>query len=110
MSKQQTFHNWPQIRDALEKAYRQLGLSMEQTGPGSSQYNDDHWNIAGLVYNQAVADLKDCGSGACRNCRVKLTFETVIRCLDCGTQLCETCAPAHFGPNHSTRAQAAHGT
>ena len=104
---QKTFPNWQPIRQALELAYKELGLEMTKT-PNGATYPADHWNIAGLVYTYVDRQLSE-KVGSCFSCRTKLDFFTVIRCLDCKTTLCEYCAKVHFGPNHAGRAKAAHG-
>lgn len=96
------FDNWTAVRDALAQAYADLGLTMVQVAPGSTQYDPTHWNIAGLVHGLAQP------KGECLHCKAPLTYSTVIRCLECRAPLCEGCAPGHFGPEHQTRAGKAH--
>lgn len=96
------FPDWQIVRKALEHAYSKLGLEMLQTSSGR-EYDATHWNIAGLVHEY----LRD-NQGKCWHCQTPLTFETVIRCLDCRASLCSPCAHEHFGPKHSSRAQVAH--
>lgn len=100
------FANWPPIRDALDSAYNRLGLTKVKTENGEA-FLEEHWNIAGLVYEAAAEDYRRL-LGSCVQCKTRLNYATVIRCLDCKATLCEYCAPAHFGPNHASRAQTAH--
>jgi hypothetical protein len=108
MSAHRQFQNWTSVREALEHAYRELGLEMIQTDPGSREYPAEHWNLAGLVHEHASADYRRL-FGSCVDCKAALSFHTVIRCLDCKATMCEACAPRHFGPKHQQRASAAHG-
>ena len=101
------FSNWPSVRDALEIAYVELGLQMIQTSPGTKEYPAEHWNIAGLVHDHAAGQYRRL-VGSCVDCRSALNYHSVIRCLDCKSTFCETCAAMHFGPTHRGRAVAAH--
>ncbi len=101
------FPDWQPIRDALEHAYKELGLEMIQDGPGSAHYDETHWNIAGVV-RQYVIDKRSSTTCVGRNCGARLDINTLFRCFDCKAPLCEICAPIHFGPNHASRASAAH--
>ncbi len=105
--KRRQFNDWQSVRDALEDAYKELGLEMVETEPGSRKYPDEHWNLAGLVRDHVAAQYSRL-LGSCISCKTSLNFHTVIRCLDCRAPLCENCAPAHFGPSHGSRASAAH--
>ncbi len=98
--------DWRPIRNALDEAYKTLGLSM-LTEPGNSYYPTEHWNIAVLVYQSAIKDAAK--FTACRSCGVQLDFHSAVRCLDCGMIMCESCARQHFGSGHGDRAAASHG-
>lgn len=102
-SKALKFQDWTGIRKALEAAYERLGLSMIKDDSGS-HYQEDHWNIAGLVYEHIWATM-----GKCVHCSKSLNYHSVIRCLECKAPMCESCAVDHFGPGHVTRAASARG-
>lgn len=98
------FPDWPSVRDALEHAYKQLGLSQTVRGDGGQEYPVNHWNVAGLVRDYVVNDPRH----RCVTCQAPLSYDSVIRCLDCRSPLCERCAADHFGPKHSERAARSH--
>jgi hypothetical protein len=98
--------DWRQLAEAIEKAYAQFGFEKEKT-EGGQQINLRDWNIGALVYQHAI-DLLTKTVQVCYQCKTALSFNTVIRCLDCRAIMCEVCAKEHFGKNHAARAVAAH--
>lgn len=98
--------NWQTIRAALEKAYEELGWKIN---PSGQSFQDNHWELAVSVYNQAQANVMEGQKCQGRNCNTKLNYHTVIRCLDCRMAMCEYCAKPHFGDGHANRAKLAYG-
>jgi len=98
------FHPWTAVRDALEHAYALLQIPKPPEGSGYT-FDPLHWNIAGVVRDYVIEHQVN---GHCMTCNTKLTFDTVIRCLDCKMPFCEYHAKDHFGPQHGGRAAAAH--
>ena len=98
--------NWMPVKDALEYAYQKMGLEMVKTDAGS-KYPNQHWNLAGLVREFVVAQ-QDAMFGKCQACGKNVGLLDQIKCLDCGTRLCEPCAKEHFGSDHGARAAASH--
>lgn len=92
------------MRDALEYACKELEIAPPPEGSGLT-FDPVHWDIAGIVRDYV---LEHQVNGHCLTCKTKLTYDTVIRCLDCRATLCEYHAKDHFGPNHTGRAAAAH--
>jgi hypothetical protein len=89
MEAYKTFGDWRPIRNAIETAYREIGEEVPQTIP----FRD--WNLAGL----AIKAYEQASLPKCVECKRKLDWPSVIRCLDCKAPLCEHCAPRHFWPN-----------
>lgn len=98
--------NWMPVKDALEYAYQKMGLEMVKTDAGA-KYPNLHWNLAGLVREFVVAQ-QDAMFGKCQACGKNVGLLDQIKCLDCGTRLCEPCAKEHFGSDHGARAAASH--
>lgn len=98
--------NWMPVKDALEYAYQKMGLEMVKTDAGA-KYPNLHWNLAGLVREFVVAQ-QDAMFGKCQACGKSMGLLDQIKCLDCGTRLCEPCAKEHFGGDHGARAAASH--
>lgn len=100
------FPDWLPVRDALDAVYQKLGLEMERAEDGSgSSFPARDWNIAGLIREYVVEHQT---GGKCTYCSTKLTYSTVIRCLDCGAPMCTNCARPHFGPGHQMRKHLSH--
>lgn len=97
--------DWRPLRDALDEAYTALDIA--KPADESLSFSEQHWDIGVVLWN-AFQDYSQRTGGACTSCKTPLNFQTVIRCLDCKSPLCEHCAPAHFGPQHGARTQAAH--
>lgn len=85
--------DWLPITNALDHAVRELGRTKEA--------NAHDWNTAVHVFEFARGTTCTC-------CSSPTQWPEAYRCLDCKAVLCEACAPAHFGPDHSKRAAAAH--
>lgn len=98
--------NWMPVKDALEYAYQKMGLEMVKIDAGA-KYPNLHWNLAGLVREFVVAQ-QDAMFGKCQACGKSMGLLDQIKCLDCGTRLCEPCAKEHFGGDHGARAAASH--
>jgi hypothetical protein len=90
--------DWVPIRNALESAYKELGLEVPKDG-----YPTEHWNLAVLVFQTAMSKQV-----SCLHCGGHQNIYQVFRCFDCKGHLCENCAPEHFGPRHAERAAASH--
>jgi hypothetical protein len=85
--------DWLPIANALDHAVKELGRTKEA--------NAHDWNTAVYVFEFARRT-------SCTCCGNAINWPDAYRCLDCKNVLCETCAPIHFGPNHSSRAAEAH--
>lgn len=98
------FHPWTSVRDALEHTYQKLALPKPPEGSGYT-FDPVHWNIAGVVRDYVIENQVN---GKCLVCKTPLNYDTVIRCLDCRSTLCEYHAKDHFGPSHAARAAMSH--
>lgn len=83
------FYDWQPIRRAILAVYGAIGRECDGNIP------TDDWNLAGLAIDAYAHQTRS----HCSTCKKPLWSHETIRCLDCKTALCESCAPGHFWPN-----------
>lgn len=82
------FAGWQSIRAAADAVYEVLGKKH------AGGIVTDDWNLIGLGIDAYRHQTKT----SCLECEKPLWPHEIIRCLECKTPLCETCAPKHFWP------------
>ena len=94
MAQRMILGDWRPYRKAIDAAYERIGEPLQSNIP------ERDWNFACAV----VAAFPDVTKTKCVNCKNDLAWHQAIRCLDCKSSLCETCAPRHLWPNGRPKA------
>ena len=87
------FWDWQSVRAMVEKIYKELGEEVPRNIPARD------WNIVGLAMKYEHERMQF----TCVSCEKPIPYGKEIRCLDCKSVLCESCASRHFWPPDGRR-------